>query len=49
LHNLRDLCRVDPAAVIDGAVHRQITTVQPRLVLVDGQPMLTTELDAAGA
>ena len=49
LVNLRDLCRIDPAAVVSGARERRITTVRPRLAVVDGQAMLTSELDAAGA
>ncbi len=49
LVNLRDVCETDPAAVLSGAATRTITTVRPRLAVVDGQPVLTSELDAAGA
>jgi 8-oxo-dGTP pyrophosphatase MutT (NUDIX family) len=49
LFNLRDLCRTDLAAVLSGAAERPITTVQPRLTVVDGQRVLTSDLDAAGA
>lgn len=47
LVNLRDLSRVDPATVLRGAAPRPIMTVRPRLVLVDGRTMLTSELDGA--
>ncbi len=49
LVNLRDLSRSDPAAVLSGTTDRPVTTVRPRLAVVDGQPLLTSELDAAGA
>ena len=49
LATLRDLCDLDPAAVLSGAAQRPITTVQPRLTVVDGQPRLTIEPDPAGS
>jgi len=49
LATLRDLCDLDPAAVLSGAAQRPITTVQPRLTVVDGQPRLTVEPDPAGS
>ena len=46
LANLRDLAGADPGTLLSDASRRAVTTVQPRLVHVDGRPMLTSALDA---
>jgi 8-oxo-dGTP pyrophosphatase MutT (NUDIX family) len=47
LANLRALRDVDPAAVVSGKGERPVTTVRPRLIYVDGRPLLTTQPDPA--
>ena len=47
LHNLRDLVRADAATLLTSTP--LISPIEPRLIVVDGQPMLTTESDAATA